>query len=377
MRTKNTRKGFTTVELVIVIAVIAILATVLIPTFSNMIEKANLSVDKQNVRNMNLCLVTESITDGNPSDFGKVKDRLQYYGYGKDDNFVPKSKGYSISWYTDDKNDDDKTNDISVILLLDADGAVVFPEEYVGDNTIRTDNVRMCFDLSLPAAKVEENWEPAPVVDAMSTALNRVPTTENLAVMYTFYPARDESTQKYSEWYADFHIRFEDEDGNPIYKKQDVQSLLKDAGIAGYYCNWSIGSGSSKIGDFLTNEEDWLFFSVTDDAPDKAYEFVDILGREEEVALLLAMAQVSDPDAAAAGTVPRLKYSLLPGLIENEEGKSIFKCGVVDKLDEDYDDPADNKDKGITMFVELRLTNPAVADNSDYVVVGMYEYTFQ
>ena len=41
MNKKNNRKGFTTVELVIVIAVIAILATVLIPTFSNLIGKAN------------------------------------------------------------------------------------------------------------------------------------------------------------------------------------------------------------------------------------------------------------------------------------------------------------------------------------------------
>ena len=43
MNKKNNRKGFTTVELVIVIAVIAILATVLIPTFSNLVEKANYS----------------------------------------------------------------------------------------------------------------------------------------------------------------------------------------------------------------------------------------------------------------------------------------------------------------------------------------------
>lgn len=41
MNKKNNRKGFTTVELVIVIAVIAILATVLIPTFSSLINKAN------------------------------------------------------------------------------------------------------------------------------------------------------------------------------------------------------------------------------------------------------------------------------------------------------------------------------------------------
>ena len=41
MTRKNNKKGFTIVELVIVIAVIAILAAVLIPTFSGLVEKAN------------------------------------------------------------------------------------------------------------------------------------------------------------------------------------------------------------------------------------------------------------------------------------------------------------------------------------------------
>ena len=49
---KNTKKrGFTIVELVIVIAVIAILAAVLIPTFSNVITKANESNALQAARN--------------------------------------------------------------------------------------------------------------------------------------------------------------------------------------------------------------------------------------------------------------------------------------------------------------------------------------
>lgn len=51
MNKKNNRKGFTIVELVIVIAVIAILATVLVPTFSNMIEKANNSKTLQALKN--------------------------------------------------------------------------------------------------------------------------------------------------------------------------------------------------------------------------------------------------------------------------------------------------------------------------------------
>lgn len=49
---KNNRKGFTTVELVIVIAVIAILAAVLIPTFSNLVDKANKSAALQQARSV-------------------------------------------------------------------------------------------------------------------------------------------------------------------------------------------------------------------------------------------------------------------------------------------------------------------------------------
>ena len=48
---KNTKKrGFTIVELVIVVAVIAILASVLVPTFSNVVKKAKESAAMQNAR---------------------------------------------------------------------------------------------------------------------------------------------------------------------------------------------------------------------------------------------------------------------------------------------------------------------------------------
>ncbi len=48
---KINKKGFTIVELVIVIAVIAILAGVLIPTFSGVIKKANESKVMQQAQN--------------------------------------------------------------------------------------------------------------------------------------------------------------------------------------------------------------------------------------------------------------------------------------------------------------------------------------
>ena len=44
---KQKKKGFTIVELVIVIVVIAILAAVLIPTFTGLLQKAKLSADER------------------------------------------------------------------------------------------------------------------------------------------------------------------------------------------------------------------------------------------------------------------------------------------------------------------------------------------
>ena len=50
---KTNKKGFTIVELVIVIAVIAILAAVLIPTFSGVVTKAKQSAAMQAAKNAN------------------------------------------------------------------------------------------------------------------------------------------------------------------------------------------------------------------------------------------------------------------------------------------------------------------------------------
>ena len=60
---RSNKKGFTIVELVIVIAIIAILAAVLIPTFASLIQKANTSADIQAVRQMNTALAMLDATD--------------------------------------------------------------------------------------------------------------------------------------------------------------------------------------------------------------------------------------------------------------------------------------------------------------------------
>lgn len=91
---KNTKKGFTLVELVIVIAVIAILAGVLIPTFSNVVANASRSADlqeiTQKVEAAYLAYVTENsdapkgigrITDNNSEAVFDSTEDSKHYGF--------------------------------------------------------------------------------------------------------------------------------------------------------------------------------------------------------------------------------------------------------------------------------------------------------
>ncbi|MBQ7326974.1 MAG: type II secretion system protein [Clostridia bacterium] len=60
---RNNKKGFTIVELVIVIAVIAILSAVLIPTFGSVIEDANKTAAQQEARNLYTSYIQECTDD--------------------------------------------------------------------------------------------------------------------------------------------------------------------------------------------------------------------------------------------------------------------------------------------------------------------------
>lgn len=64
---KLNKKGFTIVELVIVIAVIAILAAVLIPTFAGVIDRANKSTIQSAARNCYTELLAEDSVKGDPA----------------------------------------------------------------------------------------------------------------------------------------------------------------------------------------------------------------------------------------------------------------------------------------------------------------------
>ena len=140
------RRAFTIVEMVIVIAVIAVLATVMIPTVSGVINKANVSTDQQLAASINKQL---AVWEADPNN-GTIDSEEQlrkafeaYYDAGFIDKLAPKSgeQGYHYWYNATDKQFllakfEDLTKDrytgaeadldlFSEVFLLSTDGSVV------------------------------------------------------------------------------------------------------------------------------------------------------------------------------------------------------------------------------------------------------------
>ena len=94
---KSTKKGFTIVELVIVVAVIAILAAVLIPTFTGIVNKARESSDIQLVRNLNTALATDKVLNGEHKTMQAAIDAA-YEGGFVIEKLAASAKGNKLLW---------------------------------------------------------------------------------------------------------------------------------------------------------------------------------------------------------------------------------------------------------------------------------------
>lgn len=118
------KRGFTIIELVIVIAVIAILAAVLIPTFANIIQKANVANDVALARNMNTILIADEATNGRSTDMYDVLIALEQGGF-KLENLNPRADGNVFAW--------DKANNQIVYLDKNSDKPI-FQAKEIGAN---------------------------------------------------------------------------------------------------------------------------------------------------------------------------------------------------------------------------------------------------
>lgn len=123
MTKKQNKKGFTIVELVIVIAVIAVLAAVLIPTFSSLIKKARVSTDIQNAKNFNTVLAANDLNK--PTTLCEVWKILRDNGY----NPAPVPADLNSKYYWNKE-----INRIVLVEMVDDVKHIIYPENITSDN---------------------------------------------------------------------------------------------------------------------------------------------------------------------------------------------------------------------------------------------------
>ncbi len=134
---KLNKKGFTVVELVIVIAVVAILAAVLIPTFVGLTRAANASADIQACRQMNTQLAINEVTKGKT--IVDVYDALEAGGMTTKD-YHPLVADTYFFW----------DSELNRVLYADKDNKVIYPEEYkdVKSKSEQSDGGHQWYSLS-------------------------------------------------------------------------------------------------------------------------------------------------------------------------------------------------------------------------------------
>lgn len=122
---KNKKRGFTIVELVIVIAVIAVLSAILIPTFVSLIEKSKRTADERAVAQLNeVVMVEEATTNLKKNELGifnvvAVYDAVRSHSLVPD--YDPLSNGLETCY-------DNVSN--RFLLYKTEDGNVVFPRAF-------------------------------------------------------------------------------------------------------------------------------------------------------------------------------------------------------------------------------------------------------
>ena len=123
MKRQNKKRGFTIIELVIVVAVIAILSAVLIPTFTGIIKKSRQSADEAAVRNMNTILASEVVDK--PDDIFDVAKLLSENGFNTENGLFTVYKDRAFYWHK-------PTNQIVYVDLEDGAFDLVYPKEVEG-----------------------------------------------------------------------------------------------------------------------------------------------------------------------------------------------------------------------------------------------------
>lgn len=308
------KKGFTLVELVIVIAVIAILAAVLIPTFTSLIKKANMSSDEVAVRNMNEILSLEEI-DREFSSIADVCTVLSSSGIDAK-NYKPLSEGYAFYW----------VKEINRIVLVDENKNVLYPVNVMDNLSYDEDtwfplySENRLFPNDAPVANLVDLQEG---VDynfsnySISQTNNQLTSIEQCQVVKQFTPIDKDGDDfykqldQYGDWVADFAIILNDDFKNG------------SGGICGYY----------KLVD------QWVFMVIDEF---KGYPGYDENGEYFKAGTEFSLMDLLGGNFYGCG----IPYSMIIGEFQNGDA---FTCGAFNFKEE-------NISSSIT--VQLRLYEP-------------------
>ena len=143
---KRQKKAFTITELVIVIAVVAILAAVLIPTFANIIDRAQESSDTQAVANMNQSLQNAEQLDGKPTSLSEVLEILEGDGMNAH-KYATLKKGTEFVWVPSINR---------ILYVRQSDYAVLYPEEY---KSLKWEESKEAWPTLEGAIKGDDSWQ--------------------------------------------------------------------------------------------------------------------------------------------------------------------------------------------------------------------------
>ena len=190
---KRNQRGFTIVELVIVIAVIAILAAVLIPTFTSLINKANISADQQAVRQMNTALAIDEAENGRAETVEQALDVLNKAGY-KANEYIALADGYQFYW-------DQSTN--RVVLYNNNGNKIEYPE----DAAEKYKDYKDEFSLNFKTLNINEyvtldktpSGSPIDSADALKEVLKSAATFQTVKIAGDISMTAAEFQANYSE----------------------------------------------------------------------------------------------------------------------------------------------------------------------------------
>ena len=150
------KKGFTIVELVIVIAVIGILAAILIPTFINLTARANRVSNESFVKNINTQLAMDDAQNKKHETIDSALAAAKKIGFHVDD--ITPYEGNDIVW--------DEKNDRFAIVK----GDFAEPGNQNADHVVFADST---FDPAIPLHKLWKFYDSMPTTQTYSIAAKK------------------------------------------------------------------------------------------------------------------------------------------------------------------------------------------------------------